>query len=267
MAWLPGKKIYGNRYIIQKELGKGGYSITYIAKTNKGERVVIKTLKDEIFISKNLTNFLEKYQQDFRDEGLRLALCQHPNIVQIKNVFTEGKHPCIVMEYVVGEDLEKLVKRKGKLSENEALIYIRQIGEALTVIHSKGLLHRDVKPQNIIVRNLNNKPEAVLIDFGIAREFIPDVTLTQTVAGSNGFSPIEQYAEKAKRGEFTDVYSLASTLYYLLTAEVPIPAPARAARIALNLPKQFNPKISVGGASAAAISLSRSYCSRYGISC
>ncbi len=244
MAWLPGKKLYGDRYIIQKELGKGGYSITYIAKTNKGELVVIKTLKDEIFKDKNLTNFLEKYQQDFRDEALRLAICQHPNIVQIKNVFTEGKHPCIVMEYVAGENLEKLVRRKGKLSESEALIYIRQIGEALTVIHAKGLLHRDVKPQNIIVRNINNNTQAILIDFGIAREFIPDVTLTQTIAGSNGFSPIEQYAEKAKRGEFTDIYSLAATLYYLLTAEVPIPAPARAARIALNQPQQFNPKIS-----------------------
>jgi len=244
MAWLPGKKLYGDRYIIQKELGKGGYSITYIAKTNKGDLVVIKTLKDEIFKDKNLASFLEKYQQDFRDEALRIALCQHPNIVQIKNVFTEGKHPCIVMEYVAGEDLEKLVKRKGKLSESEALIYTRQIGEALTVIHTKGLLHRDVKPQNIIVRNINNKPQAVLIDFGIAREFIPDVTLTQTIAGSNGFSPIEKYAEKAQRGEFTDVYSLAATLYYLVTAEVPIPAPARAARIALNSPQQFNPKIS-----------------------
>ncbi|NES64339.1 MAG: protein kinase [Okeania sp. SIO2D1] len=244
MAWLPGKKLYGDRYIIQKELGKGGYSITYIAKTNKGDLVVIKTLKDEIFKDKNLTSFLEKYQQDFRDEALRLALCQHQNIVQIKNVFTEGKHPCIVMEYVTGEDLGKLVKRKGILSESEALIYIRQIGEALTVIHSKGLLHRDVKPDNIIVRNSNNNREAILIDFGIAREFIPDLILTQTVAGSNGFSPIEQYAEKAKRGEFTDVYSLAATLYYLLTAEVPIPAPARAARIALNSPQQFNSKIS-----------------------
>ena len=244
MAWLPGKKLYGDRYIIQKELGKGGYSIIYIAKTNKGELVVIKTLKDEIFKDHNFTNFVEKYQRDFREEALHLALCQHQNIVQIKNVFTEGKHPCIVMEYVAGEDLGKLVKRKGILSESEALIYIRQIGEALTVIHAKGLLHRDVKPDNIIVRNSNNNREAILIDFGIAREFIPDSILTQTVAGSNGFSPIEQYAEKAKRGEFTDVYSLAATLYYLLTAEVPIPAPARAARIALNPPQQFNSKIS-----------------------
>lgn len=244
MAWIPGKKLYGDRYIIQKELGKGGYSITYIAKTKHGKQVVIKTLKDEILKDQNFTTFLEKYQQDFRDEALRLALCRHQNIVQIENVFTENNCPCIVMEYVVGEDLAKLVKRLGILSETEALIYIRQIGEALTIIHEKGLLHRDVKPHNIIVRNSENKTEAVLIDFGIAREFIPDAILTQTAAGSNGFSPIEQYAEKAKRGEFTDVYSLAGTLYFLLTAQIPIPAPARAAKIALNPPQQFNPKIS-----------------------
>ncbi len=104
MAWLPGKKLYGDRYIIQKELGKSGYSISYITKTQQGNQIVIKTLKDEIFKDRNLTKFLEKYQRDFRDEALRLALCQHQNIVQIENVFTEGKHPCIVMEYVVGED-------------------------------------------------------------------------------------------------------------------------------------------------------------------
>ncbi|MGB3509194.1 MAG: serine/threonine-protein kinase [Microcoleaceae cyanobacterium] len=200
MAWIPGKKLYGERYIIQKELGKGGYSITYIAKTKNGKEVVIKTLNDEILNNPNFTTFIEKYQQDFRDEALRLALCKHQHIVQIENIFQEGKHPCIVMEYVVGEDLGILVKQKGILSESEGLIYIRQIGKALIVIHEKGFLHRDVKPHNIIVRNSNHNREAVLIDFGIAREFIPDVILTQTVAGSNGFSPIEQYAEKAKRG-------------------------------------------------------------------
>ncbi|MGL5508797.1 MAG: GUN4 domain-containing protein, partial [Microcoleaceae cyanobacterium] len=79
---------------------------------------------------------------------------------------------------------------------------------------------------------------------GIAREFLPDITSIHTVAGSYGFSPIEQLAEKAKRGEYTDVYSLAATFYYVLTAQIPIPAPARAARIALNPPQEFNPNIS-----------------------
>ncbi len=242
MVWAAGQKLYGDRYIIERELGKGGFGITYLAKNKKGKLVVIKTLKDEVLADPNQSQFGDKYQHNFRDEALRLALCRHPHIVQIENAFYEGYLPCIVMEYVEGEDLWNLVKRRGMLSEALALLYIRQIGSALAAMHEKGLLHRDVKPRNIIVRA--GKQEAVLIDFGVAREFIPDVTVTHTLAGSNGFAPIEQYAEKARRGECSDIYALAGTLYYLLTAEVPVPAPARAARIALNPPQQFNPQIS-----------------------
>jgi serine/threonine protein kinase len=245
MGWKRGKKLYGDRYIIEQELGKGGTGITYLAKTKKGKLVVIKTLKDEILNDPYFTEFANKYQNEFRDEALRLALCRHPHIVQIENVFNEGNLPCIAMEYLGGENLSDRVKEAGPLPETEALTYIWQIGEAVMAIHDKGLLHRDVKPRNIIVRpSQNGETEAVLIDFGIAREFIPELAMTHTAAGSNGFAPIEQYAEKAPRGEYTDIYSLAGTLYYLLTAEVPIPAPTRAAKIALNPPEEFNPKIS-----------------------
>lgn len=237
--------MYGDRYIIDRELGKGGTGITYLAKTKKGKLVVIKTLKDEILNDPYFTEFANKYQNEFRDEALRLALCRHPHIVQIENVFNEGNLPCIAMEYLGGENLRDRVKQLGPLPETEALTYIWQIGEAVMAIHEKGLLHRDVKPRNIVLRrSQNGETEAVLIDFGIAREFIPELAMTHTAAGSNGFAPIEQYAEKAPRGEYTDIYSLAGTLYYLLTAEVPIPAPTRAAKIALNPPEEFNPKIS-----------------------
>ena len=245
MAWRRGKKLYGDRYIIERELGKGGTGITYLAKTKKGKFVAVKTLKDEIFNDPYFSEFTNKYQNDFRDEALRLALCRHPHIVQIENVFNEGNLPCIAMEYVEGENLRDRVKEQGPLSETEALTYVWQIGEAVMAIHEKGLLHRDVKPRNIIVRpSVDGETEAVLIDFGIAREFIPELAVTHTAAGSNGFAPIEQYAEKARRGEYTDIYSLAGTLYYLLTAQVPIPAPTRAAKIALNRPEEFNPSIS-----------------------
>ncbi len=245
MGWKRGKKLYGDRYIIEQELGKGGTGVTYLAKTKKGKLVVIKTLKDEILREPYFAEFANKYQNEFRDEALRLALCRHPQIVQIENVFNEGNLPCIAMEYLGGENLTVRVKEQGPLPETEALTYIWQIGEAVMAIHDKGLLHRDVKPRNIILRpSQNGETEAVLIDFGIAREFIPELAMTHTAAGSNGFAPIEQYAEKAPRGEYTDIYSLAGTLYYLLTGQVPIPAPTRAAKIALNPPKEFNPKIS-----------------------
>jgi len=238
MIWPAGKNLHGNRYIIESKLGVGGFGITYLAKNQKGEFVVIKTLKDEVMTNPDFADFREKYQHDFRDEALRLAVCRHLHIVQIENVFRHESLPCIAMEYVAGEDLWKRVKNRGCLSEAEALRYIRQIGEALTVVHDKGLLHRDLKPHNIMVRS--HVSEAVLIDFGIAREFIPNLTQTHTWALTPGFAPLEQYDEQEHRGEFTDVYALAATLYCLLTAKVPPPSPNRVVRDSLVIPNNIS---------------------------
>jgi serine/threonine protein kinase len=156
------------------------------------------------------------------------------------------------MEYIAGESLAHQVWRKGAMPESEALRYIQQIGDALTVVHNNGLLHRDVKPLNIMLRcknadfatsEMEGVFEAVLVDFGIAREFTPDITQTQTEFCSSGFAPIEQYDWRSKRGAYTDVYSLAATLYTLLTAQVPTPSPMRAYGMQLKPPKQINSHI------------------------
>ncbi|MBD1937227.1 serine/threonine-protein kinase [Microcoleus sp. FACHB-68] len=242
MVWHPGHQLYGNRYVIEKKLGEGGFGITYLAKDRQGKRVVIKTLKDEVMDNPDFADFRDKYKHDFRDEALRLAVCRHPHIVQIENVFHHESLPCIAMEYIEGEDLSRRVKTCGVLAEMEALQYIQQIGEALTIVHDKGLLHRDVKPQNIMV--CSHRSEAVLIDFGLAREFIPDLTQTHTVLLTAGYAPIEQYDDQARRGEFTDVYALAATLYYLLTGRVPPFAFNRIIRDSLQPPAHFNQTIS-----------------------
>jgi serine/threonine protein kinase len=148
----------------------------------------------------------------------------------------------MVMEYIDGEDLGTLVENQGVFSETEALRYIQQIGEALTVVHDNGLLHRDIKPQNIMLRS--GKSEAVLIDFGIAREFTPNLTKTHTKILSDGFAPIEQYDARAKRGAFTDVYALAATLYSVLTGELPTISPMRAIGTELEEAKKINSSIS-----------------------
>lgn len=228
MAWQPGTKLYGDRYTIIRKLGEGGFGITFLARNRKGQDIVIKTLLDKILTDPNLVEFRDKYLRDFKDEATRLAVCRHPHIVQIDNVFREGSLPCIAMEYIAGQNFWELVRGKGALSEAEAVDYIQQIGNALTVVHDKGLLHRDIKPQNIMKRE--GKTEAVLIDFGIAREFIPNITQTHTFAATHGFAPLEQYDEHAHRGEYTDVYALSATLYFLLTGKVPTPAPNRIAR-------------------------------------
>jgi serine/threonine protein kinase len=238
MAWASGQRLQGGKYTIEQELGEGGFGITYRARDNNGQTVVIKTLNDYVQRCSDFT----KFQQDFLNEAIRLAKCSHPHIVKIYEVIQEGQLWCLVMEYIDGEDLASCIKNNGALQESEALRYIQQIGEALTVVHNNGLLHRDVKPQNIMLRS--SKSEAVLIDFGIAREFTPNLTQTHTQMLSDGFAPIEQYDKRSKRGAYTDVYALAATLYSLLTGEVPTLAPLRAIGTPLEPPQQINSSIS-----------------------
>jgi serine/threonine protein kinase len=238
MAWASGQRVKNGDYTIQKEIGQGGFGITYLATDSNGKPVVIKTLNDTV---QRRPDF-DKFQQDFLNEALRLAKCTHPHIVKIYELFQEGGLWCMVMEYIDGEDLANRVVNRGTLPEPEALGYIQQIGEALAVVHRNGLLHRDIKPQNIMLRA--GKSEAVLIDFGIAREFTPNLTQSHTQFLSDGFAPIEQYDRRAKRNACNDVYALAATLYALLTGEVPTPAPNIAAGTPLTPPKQHNPRIS-----------------------
>ncbi len=238
MVWTPGQGLNGDRYIIERKLGEGGFGITYLAKeAPNGGRVVIKTLKDDLLSDRNFSRFRDK----FLEEALKLSLCRHPNIVEIDNYFTHDDFPCIAMEYVPGEDLCKLVERRGILSETEALNYIRQVGEAVIVVHGKGLLHRDIKPQNIMVRD---NQDAVLIDFGLARGFIPNRTQQITVELTQGFAPPEQYGRYGKFAQYTDVYALAATLYYLLTKTSPTGADLRGLKHPLKSPLQINPNIS-----------------------
>ena len=234
MVWQAGQSLDRNRYTIQKKLGSGGFGVTYLVKDGKGREWVVKTLKDEVMNSEEHADYRDKYLRDFQAETLRLAICRHRHIVQIENSFTHENFPCILMEYVQGIDLWQRLKKQGVLAEAEAVRYIRQIGEALTVVHDKGLLHRDLKPHNIMVRP--KQDEAVLIDFGIAKEFIPDVTQTHSIALTPGFAPIEQYDEQAHRGEFTDVYALAATLATLVTGSPPPPSFMRTARDRFQVP-------------------------------
>jgi serine/threonine protein kinase len=238
MAWASGQDLQGGKYTIENELGEGGFGITYRARDHNGRYVVIKTLNDKM---QRRPDFA-KFQQDFLNEAIKLAKCSHLHIVRIEEVIHEDNLWCMVMEYIDGEDLAHWVENQGVLPEVEALRYVQQICEALTVVHNNCLLHRDIKAQNIMLRA--GKSEAVLIDFGIAREFTPNLTQTHTQILSDGFAPIEQYDKRAKRGAYTDVYALAATLYSMLTGEVPTLAPLRAIGNLLEEPKNINSNIS-----------------------
>lgn len=237
--WQPDQPLDNGRFIVQKFIARGGYGATYSAielRTNK--LVVIKTLNLEL---QNKPDFPQQ-QVKFVNEGLRLAQCSHPNVVKVYELIQEDGLWGMVMEYIDGQDLGNYVSEHGQLPENEALHYITQVGQALEYVHSKGFLHRDVKPNNIILRQ--ETKEAVLIDFGLTREYSIGQLGSMTNAKTDGYAPIEQYERKGEFAPYTDVYALAATLYSLLTQEIPFPANFRKTGIPLPPPKQFNDKIS-----------------------
>lgn len=230
----PGQVLQG-KYTIEKELGRGGFAITYLAKNRGGDKMAIKILKD---LDPTQTDYL-KNKNNFLSEALKLKTVEHPNIVKVYDIVEEVNNIIgIVMEYIEGESLN------GKqLTEPEAIVYIHQVGDALTAIHQQGLLHLDVTPHNIMVRH--NKKEVVLIDFGVSRQFISRLTQTYTVQFTPFYAPPELYDPRQPRTPATDVYSLAATLYKLTTGTEPEAAPSRGYYdCPLKEPNKINPQIS-----------------------
>lgn len=243
MESLVGRTLYNGKYLIEKELGHGGFGITYkaINQMDKNKPVVIKTLKK---VSVNNAQ-RKKLKEEFEEEVGRLVKCEHTNIVRYGKpyFFEENDRPFIVMEYIPGPTLDQVVLPDNPLPEATAIEYIKQIAEALKVVHKKGFLHRDVKPQNLILHAETGK--VILIDFGISRRFSQGKTQTHTNLISEGYAPLEQYLPKAKRTTATDVYGLAATLYTLVTGRIPI-APTLRDRIPLDHPRDLQPHLSQG---------------------
>lgn len=212
-------KVLGNRYEILEKIGTGGMGDVYKAHDRKLDRVVaIKILKRE-FNDDN--NFIRK----FKRESLAAASISHPNIVSIYDVGSEeseyDKTHYIVMEYIDGKTLKEVINEEGRLNEKRALNYCVQIAEALKVAHSKNIVHRDIKSQNIMI----TKDDRVKVtDFGIAR--VADnstVTATNAIMGSvHYFSP--EQARGAKVDNRSDIYSLGIVLYEMLTGKLPFDA-------------------------------------------
>jgi eukaryotic-like serine/threonine-protein kinase len=224
MTWVPGQKLYNNKYEIKQELGWGRFAITYLVQDSNGNNYVIKSLNPDLLNQLSPPKERDRLESGFADESRKLEKCKHPNIVCVIGTFMQGQLLCMVMEYIPGNNLANIVQARGFFPEKEALSYIQQIGQALIAVHQQKFLHRDVKPENIMIRAGTH--EAVLIDFDLARGF--DNPLTSRGNKVDGFTPIELYFNSPKqqmqRGAWTDVYSLAATLYVLLTGQQPVSA-------------------------------------------
>ena len=202
--------IIGNRYEIIEKIGSGGMSDVYKAKCHKLNRyVAIKVLKKEFCENKS---FVSK----FRVEAQSAAGLSHPNIVSVYDVGEEGGLHYIVMELVEGITLKEYIQKKARLSVKESISIAIQVASGIEAAHNKHIIHRDIKPQNIII---SMEGKVKVTDFGIARAATSN-TITSNVMGSVHYTSPEQ-ARGGYSDEKSDIYSLGITLFEMLTGRVP----------------------------------------------
>lgn len=206
-----GKRLDG-RYELQEVIGVGGMAVVYKAYDNIDDRTVaVKILKDEFLAS-------EEFRRRFKNESKAIAVLSHPNIVKVYDVSYGDKLQYIVMEYVEGITLKEYIEQQGVISWKETVHFTTQILRALQHAHDKGIVHRDIKPQNIML--LENGTIKVT-DFGIARFSRSETrTMTDTAIGSVHYISPEQ-----ARGDITDdksdIYSVGVVMYEMLTGQLP----------------------------------------------
>lgn len=202
--------IIGDRYEILEKIGTGGMSDVYKAKDHKLNRfVAAKVLKQEF--SEN-ANFVSK----FRIEAQAAAGLMHPNVVNVYDVGEEGGIYYIVMELVEGITLKKYIEKKARLSVKEAISIAIQISMGIEAAHNNHIIHRDIKPQNVII---SKEGKVKVTDFGIAKAATSN-TITSNVMGSVHYTSPEQ-ARGGYSDEKSDIYSLGITLFEMLTGRVP----------------------------------------------
>lgn len=232
-----GSLLQGEKYRIESTLGNGGFGITYLATQDILDRkVAVKEFFFGDFCERNgdtsqVTlgtqsnhDIVERFLVKFIKEARTISKLHHPAIIPIYDVFRENGTAYYVMEYIEGESLGDMVKRRGFLPQDEALSYIRSVGDALTYIHQRNITHLDVKPVNIMFRRSDR--QVILIDFGVAKQYdemTNEGTTTTPVGISHGYSPAEQYKKDGVQtfSPQSDVYSLAATLFKLLTGKTP----------------------------------------------
>ena len=219
-----------DRYEIVGQVGTGGMSDVYKAKDHTlGRYVAIKVLKSEFSED---TNFVSK----FRTEAQSAAVLEHPNIVNIYDVGSENGIHYIVMEYVEGITLKTYIGKKGQLTYKEALSIAIQVGRGIQAAHAKNIVHRDIKPQNIII---STDGKVKVTDFGIARA-VSENTIHSDVMGSVHYASPEQ-ARNGYVSSRSDIYSLGIVMYEMVTGRVPFDGDSTVAVAIQHLQDEMDP--------------------------
>ena len=254
-----GKRLDG-RYEIREIVGVGGMAVVYKAYDNIDDRMVsIKVLKDEFLAN-------EEFRRRFKNESKAIAVLSHPNIVKVYDVSLGDKLQYIVMEYVEGITLKEYIEQQGVIPWKEAVHFTTQILRALQHAHDKGIVHRDIKPQNIML--LENGSIKVT-DFGIARFSRSETrTMTEAAIGSVHYISPEQ-----ARGETTDdkadIYSVGVVLYEMITGRLPFESDSAVSVAIMQVqneatpPREINPQIPLGLEQITLHAMEKSTANRY----
>jgi eukaryotic-like serine/threonine-protein kinase len=246
----PGT-VLRDRYKIIELVGRGGMGATYRAEDLRlrGRYCAVKEALPDPDAE---PSELQQSRAQFYEEASTLARLDHPNLPKVSDHFSEGTRDYLVMDFVPGQDLKEMLTqalREGHpLPERQVLTWADQLCDALQYMHSQEppVLHRDIKPSNIKITPASN---VKLVDFGLVKVLVPDDQRTITVVQGRGtiqYIPLEQYGGDTGHTDIrSDIYSLAATLYHLLTGQPPLDAKQRFLRPnSLRSPRSLNPEIS-----------------------
>jgi len=209
---IEGSSISGERYVLLRRIGSGGMGEVYEAKDTKlGRRVAVKMMKDEI-------SFRRREKERFLREARTSAKLSHPNIVSIFDIVDEEEKLYLVLEYVDGKRLADIIDEKEKIGEKMAKSLTMDVLKSLSYAHQQGVIHRDIKPTNVMV---TSDWKAKLLDFGIAREaYNTMMSMSMNTSGTPAYMAPEQHLGD-KVDESTDIYGVGAMLYEMLTGETP----------------------------------------------
>ena len=264
---LPdGYLLQGKKYRLTRSIGQGGFAITYLGIWNTEVKGGLGTMKTTVpvcikeyffkdYCYRDNHSFAVKvhsitgeklfgrFKEKLIEEANILSAVHHPNIVNVLEVFEENNTAYIAMEFINGYSLKNILDKQGILPEQKVIKYTHQIGNALSFVHEKNIVHLDIKPGNILIDRDDN---ARLIDFGVSKRYDIEEqeTSTTTLTLSKGFAAIEQYDNDEMQvfSPAPDIYSLGATMYNLLTGVIPVESILRATKQMLP-PTAYNPAI------------------------